>query len=223
MVLAGPSKEGQLENLGSLLEDYNVEAADGVVVESDREHYAFQAPYILLPDICESEITRPLIDENYYAVMPIAQGLKVSDTSGAVTELLTASETSYSKKAGYDISTYEKEEGDIDGPFALAVSVDCGNEGQIVWFASSNLFDDTYNSYSSGANLNLGMNALSSLMGEREAVSVRSKSLSYNYLTISESTASLLKVLMIGGFPLAFLGTGICMMVSRRRRQNEQD
>ena len=223
MVLAGPSKEGQLENLGSLLEDYNVEAADGVVVESDREHYAFQAPYILLPDICESEITRPLIDENYYAVMPIAQGLKVSDTSGAVTELLTASETSYSKKAGYDISTYEKEEGDIDGPFALAVSVDCGNEGQIVWFASSNLFDDTYNSYSSGANLDLGMNALSSLMGEREAVSVRSKSLSYNYLTISESTASLLKVLMIGGFPLAFLGTGICIMISRRRRQNEQD
>ncbi len=223
MVLAGPSKEGQLENLVSLLEDYNVEATDGIVVEADREHYAFQAPYILLPDICESEITSPLIDENYYAIMPIAQGLKVSDTSGAVTELLTASETSYSKKAGYDISTYEKEEGDIDGPFALAVSVDCGNEGQIVWFASSNLFDDTYNSYSSGANLNLGMNALSSLMGEREAVSVRSKSLSYNYLTISESTASLLKVLMIGGFPLAFLGTGICMMVSRRRRQNEQD
>lgn len=221
MVLAGPSKEGSLENLYSLLADYNVEVTDGVVVESDREHYAFQAPYILLPDIGESSITKPLIDENYYAIMPIAQGLKVQDTSGAVTELLTTSETAYSKAAGYDISTYEKEEGDTDGPFALAVSIDCANDGQIVWFASSNLLDDMYNSYSSGANLDLGMNALSSLLGEREAVAIRSKSLSYNYLTISESTASLLKVLMIGGFPLAFLGAGIYTIVSRRRRQNE--
>ena len=221
MVLAGPSKEGSLENLYSLLADYNVEVTDGVVVESDREHYAFQAPYILLPDIGESSITKPLIDENYYAIMPIAQGLTVRDTSGAVTELLTTSETAYSKMAGYDISTYEKEDGDIDGPFALAVSVDCGNEGQIVWFASANLLDDMYNSYSSGANLDLGMNTLSSLMGEREAVAIRSKSLSYNYLTISESTSSFLKVLMIGGFPLAFLGAGIYTIVSRRRRQNE--
>lgn len=221
MVLAGPLEEGTLENLSGLLADYNVDVTDGIVVESDREHYAFQAPYILLPEIGTSEITEPLIEENYYTIMPIAQGLTVRDTSGAVTELLTTSGTAYSKTAGYDISTYDKEDGDADGPFALAVSVDCGNEGQIVWFASANLLDDTYNSYSSGANLDLGMNALSSLMGEREAVAIRSKSLSYNYLTISESTASLLKVLMIGGFPLAFLGAGIYTMVSRRRRQNE--
>lgn len=221
MVLAGPLEEGKLENLYCLLEDYHVEATDGIVVESDREHYAFQAPYILLPEIGDSEITEPLTEENHYAIMPIAQGLKVKDTSGAVTELLTTSGTAYSKAAGYDISSYEKEKGDVDGPFALAVSVDCGNEGQIVWFSSSNLLDDVYNSYSSGGNLDLGMNTLSSLMGEREAVAIRSKSLNYNYLTISESTASLLKVIMIGGFPLAFLGAGICTIISRRRRQNE--
>ncbi|MEI3581018.1 MAG: hypothetical protein V8Q30_14110 [Acutalibacteraceae bacterium] len=34
------------------------------------------------------------------------------------------------------------------------------------------------------------MNALSSLIGEREALAIRSKSLNYNYLTITESTAS---------------------------------
>lgn len=221
MVLAGPVEGGTLKNLFSLLEDYNVEVTDGIVVESDREHYAFQAPYILLPEIGDSVITEPLIEENYYAIVPVAQGLKVRNTSGTVKELLTTSETAYSKAAGYDISTYEKEEGDVEGPFALAVSVDCGNEGQIVWFTSSDLLDDMYNSYSSGANLDLGMNALSSLMGEREAVTIRSKSLSYNYLTISEAASSFLKLIMIGGFPLAFLGTGIYTIVRRRRRQNE--
>lgn len=221
MVLAGPLKEGKLKNLYSLLEDYNVEVTDGIVVESDRERYAFQAPYVLLPEILSSEITKPLIEENYYTIMPIAQGLKVRDTSGTVTEILTTSETAFSKIAGYDISSYEKEDGDADGPFALAVSVDCQNEGQIVWFTSSNLLDDMYNSYSSGANLDLGMNALSILIGEREAVAIRSKSLSYHYLAISESTASLLKIIMIGVFPLVFLGAGVYMIISRRRRQNE--
>ena len=221
MVLAGPVEEGTLENLYSLLSDYGVEAAEGVVVEGDRQHFAFQAPYILLPDMSGSEITDPLIEEKYYAIMPIAQGMTVKDTSGAVTQLLTTSDASFSKKDGYSISTYEKEEEDVVGPFAVAVSVACENDGQMIWFSSSNFLEDMYNAYSSGANLDLGMNALSSLIGENEAVSIRSKSLSYNYLTINESTATFLKVLMIGVFPLAFLGMGIFVIVSRRRRQNE--
>lgn len=220
MVLAGPTEDGTLENLYSLLADYGVETADGIVVESDRDHYAFQAPYVLLPDIQSSDITDPLIEENYYAIVPIAQGLLVQD-SGNVTELLTTSDTAFSKADGYSLSTYEKEDGDTDGPFALAVSIDCDNDGQIIWFSTSSFLEDLYNSYSSGANLDLAMNALSSLVGEGEAVAIRSKSLSYNYLTINETTSSFLKVMMIGIFPAAFLGAGIGVTVMRRRKKNE--
>lgn len=221
MVMAGPAEDGVLTNLYSLLGDYGVVAAEGIVAEGDRNYYAFRQPYILLPDMAEHEITNPLIEGNYYAIMPIAQGLTVTDTTGSVTQLLTTSETAYSKSAGYAIETYEKEEGDVDGPFATAVAVDCGSGGRMVWFASSNFLDDMYNAYSSGANLDLGMNALSFMIGEREAVAIRSKSLNYNYLTINESAASYLKVMMIGVFPLAFLGYGVYVIVSRRRRQNE--
>lgn len=221
MVMAGPAEDGVLTNLYSLLGDYGVEAAEGIVAEGDRNYYAFRQPYILLPDMAEHEITNPLIEGNYYAIMPIAQGLTVTDTTGSVTQLLTTSETAYSKAAGYAIETYEKEEGDVDGPFATAVAVDCGSGGRMVWFASSNFLDDMYNAYSSGANLDLGMNALSFMIGEREAVAIRSKSLNYSYLTINESAASYLKVMMNGVFPLAFLGYGVYVIVSRRRRQNE--
>lgn len=221
MVAAGPTESGKLTNLYSILENYDVEAADGIVVEEDREYYAFQQPYILLPELQDSEITSPLAEENYYAILPIAQGLKVNDTTGCVTELLKTSETAFSKKAGYDLETYEKEEGDTDGPFALAVSIDTEKDGQIVWFSSSLFLEDMYNSYSSGANLDMGMNTLSSLIGEREAVSIRSKSLNYNYLTIDESTASLLKTMMIGVFPIAFVVVGIVIMVQRRRKNEK--
>lgn len=217
MVMAGPTEEGILTNLYSILADYGVETVDGIVVGTDRGHFAFQAPYVLLPDLASSEITDPLIEENYYAIMPISQGLIVQDTD-AVTPLLTTSELSFSKIAGYALSSYEKEEGDIDGPFTLAASVTTENEGKLVWFTSSHFLDDMYNAYSSGANLDLAMNAMSSIIGENEAVAIRSKSLNYNYLTISDSAASFLKTIMIAVFPLVYLGIGICVIVERRKR-----
>ena len=119
------------------------------------------------------------------------------------------------------MTTYEKEDGDIDGPFALAVQVEINDGGEIIWFSSSSSFlEDMYNAYSSGANGDLAMNALSALIGEREALSIRSKSLNYNFLTISESTASLLKAVMIGICPLGCLGIGILVVLRRRRNQN---
>ena len=198
LVMAGPVEGTELENLNSLLGDYGV-----------------------TPDMNSSEITDSLMEEHYYPIIPIASGLTVDESRTEVTQLLTTSDSAFSKVSGYDLETYEKEDGDIDGPFAVGVSIDCGNSGQIIWFSSSAFLDDMYNAYSSGANVNLGMNALSELIGESEAMAIRSKSLNYNYLTISSSTSSLLKVVMIGVFPLLYLGIGIGVVLRRRRLQNE--
>ncbi len=221
LVMAGPTEDSTLENLYGILADYGITVNEGIVVEADRNHYAFQRPYILLPDMASSDITDSLIDENYYPIMPIAAGLTIADSSASVTKLLTTSADSFSKIAGFALDTYEKEEGDIDGPFAVAVSVETEGNGKIVWFAASEFLNDMYNAYSSGANTDLGMNALSSLIGEREAIAIRSKSLNYNYLTISESEGSMLKAVLIGVLPLAYLGIGIYVFVSTRRKQNE--
>lgn len=222
-VMAGPAKDSDLDNLYDILSAYGVSKVDGIVVEGDREHYAFQTPYVLIPELSDNAITSPLKDENYYALLPIAQGLTVygDSANGTVESLLTTTSEAFSKAAGYELTTYEKEDGDIDGPFSLAVSITDNGGGQIVWFSSSAFLDDMYNAYSSGANGDLAMNALSSLIGEREAIAIRSKSLNYNYLTISESTASLLKVMMIGVFPIAYLAIGIGVVVGRRRGQHE--
>ncbi len=224
MVIAGPTQDDELTNLYSVMSDYGVTANEGIVVESDSEHYSFNYPYILLPDVNSDDITDSLIEENYNPIMPIAAGLTVGESeNGTVTELLTTSDSSYSKTAGYELTTYDKEDGDIDGPFALAVSItDNDSEGQIIWFASSAFLEDTYNSYSSGANIDLAMNSISSLIGENDALSIRSKSLSYSYLTISDSTSSMLKFLMIGAFPLAYLAIGIVVVVRRRSLEHAE-
>lgn len=223
MIMSGGTDGGTLENLASLIGDYGVSVIDGMVVEQDREHYALGAPVVLLPDVAESDITQPIIDSKYYVIVPLAQGLEISEsTQGEVTALLMTSDTAFSKKAGYAMTSYEKAEDDTDGPFALAVDIKSESGGEIIYFASSSMLDTLYNAYSSGANLNLAMNALSSLAGESEAVSIRTKSLSYDYLTISDSSAASLKTLMIGIIPAGVVLCGVIVILERRKRRNEQ-
>jgi ABC-2 type transport system permease protein len=219
LVVAGPTEDGILTNLYSLLSEYGVETSEGIVFEGSRSNYYYY-PYMLLPNLEDSDITNPLSEENYYVMMVLAQALQVSGSATNVTSLLTTSDEAFDKVAGYSAQSYEKEDDDIDGPFSLGVSISCDNDGQIVWFTSSSFLEDEVNSYSSGANVNLAMNAISSMVGEREALAIRSKSLDYSYLTIPESTASTLKLVLIGVFPLAYLGIGIAVFVSRRRKQN---
>lgn len=216
-VSAGPTKDGTLTNLYSVLENYGVESVEGIVIESDRNYYTFSQPYMLLPTLETSDITTPLINENYYVIFPLASGLDISSSSSA-SSLLNSSSTSFSKVAGYNLTTYDKEDGDKDGPFSLAVSVNTNNDGELIWFGSSYFLEDVYNSYSSGANLNLAINALSELIGQEDTISISSKSLNYNYLTISDSTSSTLKIWMIGIIPAAFILYGIATVIDRRRK-----
>lgn len=216
-VSAGPTSEGTLTNLYSVLSNYGVETNEGIVIESDRNYYTFSQPYMLLPTLNSSDITTPLINENYYVIFPLAEGLTVS-TSSSATTLLSSSSTSFSKVDGYNLTTYEKEDEDIDGSFALAVSIDTNKDGELIWFASSYFLEDIYNSYSSGANINLGINALSELIDQQDTISISSKSLNYNYLTISSSEASNLKKWMIGIVPSVFVLYGIITVIDRRRK-----
>lgn len=221
VVLSGPQENADLPNLQALLSDYGVTVNDGVVVDTNRDYYAFTAPHVLMPEIESSDITDPLKDGDYHVIVPIAAGLTVGEDNGGatVTSLLKTSTDSFSKAAGYAMTTYDKEDGDIDGPFTLAVSVEDANAGgRLLWVASDYLLDDMYNSYSSGANLDFVMNGLSWMTGNTDAVSIRSKSLDYNYLTISSSSAAWLKVCMIGIIPVGFLLLGLDEVLRRRKK-----
>ena len=222
-VMSGPQKDDELTNLESLLKAYDVSSQEGIVIEGDTEHYTFNMPYLLLANLASSnDITDPLSENGSNVIVPIGKGLKIEstdDTTATVNELLSTSDEAYSKVKGYDIETYEKEKGDVDGPFSLAVSIeDASTSGKIVWIGSDNMLDDTYDSYSSGANTDFVMNALSWMVGEQDSIAIRSKSMDYNYLSINESQASIIKLCMIGIIPLIYLLFGIEEVIVRRKK-----
>ena len=228
LLITDPLESGEeLTNLLGVMQAYGVSAEPGIVIEGSQDHYAWGTPYYLLPTENSHTITDPLRTDGYYILLPIAQGLTVADElpdGVSVTELLTTSSSAFSKIAGYDLTTYEKEDDDIDGPFALAVAIEAESDtdeaAQIVWISSASVLDDSANQMVSGGNRDLFLNALNWLCGQDDesSLTIRSKSLSYDYLTIPTSTVSMLTVLSIGIIPLCYLGVGIYIHIRRKHR-----
>lgn len=224
LVISGTTQEEQLTNLNAVMEYYGISVQEGVVVEESTDHYIYGIPVMVMPDMESSEITDPLIDENYHVIMPVSKAL---DTSAAnsdvtVTPLLQSSDQSILKAAGYDITTYEKEEGDTEGPLTLSALVtkdlENGGQMQLVWIASSEMLGEEYNSLSSDANEDFVLNTLEMMTEKEDSISVRSKSLSYEYLTVSSGTSAYLKAVTLAVIPAVYLMIGIFVVVRRRRR-----
>ena len=153
----------EMPNFDAVLENYGVNRVDGLVFEGDSQHYAAQMPYYLVPTINSTDITSDLVSSGYYILMPYAQGIQKSeDVRDTVTieSLLTTSDSAYSK-TDVNSGTLSKEDGDVDGPFDLGVSitetVDTDKETHIIYYSTSNLLQSQVNQMDSGGNEKLVM------------------------------------------------------------------
>jgi len=217
-----------LTNLEAVMAQYGVTSNHGIVIEGNSSNYALGYPYALLPNLDESHaITSPLSSAGYYVLLPVAQGLTVSEElkdTETVTQLLTTSDSAYSKAAGLSIQTYDYEDGDASGPFALAVAVsDTTDNGttNIVWVTSGAIIDDSTNMQVSGGNEDFFLNSISWITGDSDEdveTTIHAKTLSYDYLTMSSSTAAMLALLGVVVLPLACLIAGLIVVIRRKCR-----
>lgn len=226
ILITDPPEEDSLPNLEALMESYGVTAQPGLVVEGNQNNYAWGTPYYLLPDMNTHTVTDPLIQGGYYVLLPIAQGLRISSDLRdglSVTQLLTTSNSAFSKIAGYGLTTFEKEDGDVDGPFALAVAIEDtaqdGTVSNLIWVSSGALLDEQTNTQVSGGNQDLFLNMVNFLCEpEGSSIAIHSKSLSTDYLTMSSGTATMISICILAIIPLGYLAVGICIWVRRKRR-----
>lgn len=226
ILLTDPPQQGRLTNLETLMAGYGVNVEDGIVIETDQNYYTWDYPFYLLPKLESHDITNPLRQADYRVMLPFAQGLTISEDLPEgikALELLTTSKTSLSKASGYNMTGFEKEEGDVDGPFALAVSVtqtlDDGLYSHILWVSSSLLMDENANAMVSGGNMSFFMNMINYLCEpEGNNITIYAKNTSAEYLVMDNATASYLTLMMVGLIPAAYLLFGIINTVRRKRR-----
>ena len=214
-----------MPNFDAILENYGVQRTEGVVFEGDNQHYAMQMPYYLVPTINSTDASSETASAGYYVLAPYAQGIKqlddVRDTV-KIESILTTSDQAYSK-TDLNSNTIEKEDGDVEGPFDLGVSIteslDDDKETQIVYYSTSNLMDSQTNQMVSGGNEKLIMESLKWMTDTEESasVSIPSKSLEVSYLTITDFDAAFWKICTIALIPGIFLVIGFVVWIKRRK------
>ena len=216
-----------MPNFESVLENYGVQPVDGIVLEGNTDNYVSQNPYYLLPNIESGEITSELSSQSRYVLVPLAQGIKKADNirdTLNISSILTTSDSAYSKTNLKDMDTMEKEDGDIDGPFDLAVSitekVGDDKETQIAYFASASIFNDSINSMVSGTNYELLSASLAWMCSTDDSnqISIPSKSYDTTTLTVPTADISFWSIFVTGVLPVCTLLMGFGIWMKRRKQ-----
>ena len=215
-----------MPNLADVMDAYGMEAAEGVVMEGDLGYTIAGYPYYLLPEINSADATAELAGENVYVLFPLAHGIQTIDryrSSLTVTSLLDTSSSAYIKTDIDNAETLEYEGGDVSGQTSvgMAATEDVGDDRQtkVVWYSTDQFLADEVDLRVGGYNSALFVDSLTWLTGiENPTASIASKGYGTSYLTVADSTASMLSVLFIGIVPATVLVAGLIIWRKRRMR-----
>ena len=233
-----------MPNYQSILNTYGIEVVDGIVVESDKNHYV-QMPYYLVPNISYTDVTSDMTGGSQYVLLSGCQGFTVSEDERDtvdVSQILTTSDGAYVKTDPQKMTTYDKEDGDVDGPFTVAAAItetvstegtgdeaentedgqtdDNGKETRIVCFASSSVLDEAFNNTVADGNYTLYTNSLNWLVDtdETATVSIASKSMETQYLTVTAAKGAFCSIALCFILPAACLIAGGVVCYRRKCR-----
>lgn len=154
--------------------------------------------------------------------MPGAQGIelkKIKKSSTNIEPLLVTSKNSWAKP-NLDATTPEKESGDLEGPFNIAVAItdtlDNGNEAKIV-VVSNSLFVDSQYAMNTG-NVDFIANSFNWLQNREDTVSIVPKEFDNNVLNINAAQQLMISGLVVIVIPLVIVIMGLKVWLRRKHQ-----
>ena len=202
--------------------EFGLTRTEGLVVEGDTNHYLNGYPALyLLPDYASTEESTALdgVNTSRRVLLQMAQGITLTETEHVVSDaLLVSSDSAYSKPEGYEMTTTEKADGDIAGPFTLAAYARNEDTGaQVIWVNCGNMDNEGIYQVIPG-NVTFLQGCAASLAGQESAVLIDSKALEAAPLEVPGVAASTLGLLFVIVLPAALLAVGAVVVVLRRRK-----
>ena len=209
-------------DLDSLLAEFGLTRTEGLVVEGDSDHaLTGYPPLYLLPDYASATESTALdgISTSRRVLLQMAQGITLNETENVVSEaLLVTSDEAYSKAAGYEMTTTEKESGDAEGPFTLAAYArNQDTEAEVIWINCGNMDNEGIYQVIPG-NVTFLQGCAASLAGQEDAILIDSKALEAAPLTVSNTLVSVLGLGFVFVLPAALLAAGAVVVILRRRK-----
>ncbi len=210
-------------NLDGVLSTYGAEIVRGVVFEGDANHYFQGSPINLIPQYVDHEITHSLAEKGYMSIAPMSMAVKEAELKRSTTKfepILVTSDKSYAK-TNTQSQSIDKEQGDIDGPFALAAAIsdsvytDASHTTKIFFAATTSLLNESINNYVMGANYDLVINSINWTQDKSDSVYISPKTSTNTTLTMNGAQA----VLVIGIsllVPIVIITFGVVRWLRRR-------
>ncbi|MFD3156598.1 Gldg family protein [Haloimpatiens sp. FM7330] len=209
-----------LPNFQSILNTYGITTQKAMVVEGNTQ-YVSQNPLYLLPKQEDNDILNSLNNNKLRVLIPGCQNIKISkskDKSLDIESLLVTTNNSWAK-TNLEATTIEKEKGDLNGPFNIAVSVtNNSNKSKLIVVSNSTFISSQINSLSNSANLDFFMNSINWLQNKKQGISIRPKILEDYVLQISVFDRLLFSGIVVIIIPLIILIMGLRTWLKRRKK-----
>ncbi len=214
-------------NLEGILESYGVRLDESIIFEGSKQNMYPNKPVILLPDIVQHPITESISKKGYRNILPAARPImemELKKTSVKIEPIFVSSKSAFAKSNPTSQSP-NYEEGDLKGPFNLAVTVtdsyysDKNHETKLVVVGTSAVFDESVNMLVSGGNDDFITSALSWLSGKETSIYIKPKTAEVNTQMLMDDLQSLLIAFFaVIVLPGALFGTGIFVWLKRKNR-----
>jgi ABC-2 type transport system permease protein len=212
-------------NLDGLLKSYGVSIQRLLIVEGDASRHLQNNPIYLLPKLGAHDILTPLSTNDLPVLMPISMGIEtlaLKKKTTSVEPLLTTSQNSWGKvDYGKADLAPEKEKGDVEGPFAVAVAItdtptnpNAKDTRLVVTGCSAFMSSDVLSVDPS--NTDFFINSLRWLRDQKDTISIQSKSLYNMPLRLNQTTGLILSGIVVILMPLLVLGGGFVVWMRRR-------
>lgn len=222
MVFDGTASPTELPVFYSYLSEWGMQVQADMVLDAD---YNIDEASDILAKLTDSDINAALADSDLTLVTPNAKSLTVgldsSVSDRTVETLMESRDSSYAKaltdETQYD--SYDKEDGDTDGPFSLAaLATYTGNDkgGQVFVCTAGIMMSDDLMGASSLMNKSFLSNVLSQLQPAIDIVSIPSKSLDAEPLIVG-TTARFIVFAILALIPIGMFLGGILVFFRRRK------
>jgi ABC-type uncharacterized transport system involved in gliding motility auxiliary subunit len=212
-------------NLGTLLASYGLETVTALVIERNAANFLPNQPFVLVPNLSDHAITKPLQGADMPIIFPLSQIIHlmaIKKRKVTVEPLLVTSDRSWAQ-VDMDSDTTQPTTEDYDGPFAVAAAAtDAGESGEqesriVVTGGSQFLFPPENIGYLP-ENEAFFRNCMNWLRGADELIAITPRSISNIRYKITLSTFQFylfagLAVIVVPGL---FLGLGIAVFLRRR-------
>ena len=212
----------KLANLYGFAEEYGLAYQDVMVFEGSADHYyTYYGPYYILPTLVSNNYASA-VPANTNLVMALCNGIQIAETlpdGVTASALMTTTLQGYAKNEVKADTTTEKAEGDVEGKYTIAAmstkKYDKG-DSKLFWFASPMIMNgSTTGSFS---NMNYFLSVLADVCEKEESVSIAAKALQVEALSVSEGSANLWGILLIGVVPVTTLVIGFTTWRRRVKR-----